>query len=441
MSTVREAPQRTRGRLGWLDALRGIAALVVVFEHALEPLLPEARSAVKAVFEPGWYGVMVFFLVSGYIVPASLERRGSVRAFWTSRLFRLYPLFGVCVAGMALLVAMGWDEGDVWWDSRPVSLALGHLTMLQNLLYMPNVVNVLWTLSYEMAFYLLLTAMFVLGVNRGSTTGALGFAAVAVLGAGVLPAGLLSNGSSSRMLTVTLLVTALVAAGLTAVLRGSDAVRRVGAVVCGGTVLVLLAVNQSYPGPWQGLVIMATMFAGTALYRAERGEIPWGRAGWTVLVPLAGIWLGRDEFGVQTATIAAWLTFAAGMALRHRGVPRALAWLGVVSYSIYLLHPLLLESVDHLWPEPQSVPLGTRLVALAGVVAVLLGLSALTWRFVEAPAQRLGRRVASRKDRTDRTEDTDRTDQTDRTEQADLTDRRAGMAPSCPKEPCRPDRG
>ncbi|GAA3034284.1 acyltransferase family protein [Streptosporangium longisporum] len=290
--------------------------------------MPEARFPVKVAFEPGWYGVMVFFLISGYIVPASLERRGSLRAFWTSRLLRLYPLFGLCVAGMTLLVAMGWDEAHVWWTSRPVSLALGHLTMLQNLLSMPNLVNVLWTLSYEMAFYLLLTAMFVLGLNRGSTAGALGFTAVAVLGAGAFPVALLSAGGSGRMLAVTLLVIIPVVAGLTAVLGGSDAVRRVGAVVVGGTVLVLPAVNQSYPGPWQGLLIMATMFAGTALYRAERGEIPWSRAGWVALVPPAGIRLARDEFGVQTATAAAWVTFAAGMALRHRGVPRPLAWLG-----------------------------------------------------------------------------------------------------------------
>src|SRR3954465_8681907 len=100
MLTLPAAAQlRTGRRLAWLDALRGIAAVVVVFKHALRPLLPEMESAVKAAFEPGWYGVMVFFLVSGYIVPASLERRGSIQAFWISRFFRLYPLFGVCVAG------------------------------------------------------------------------------------------------------------------------------------------------------------------------------------------------------------------------------------------------------------------------------------------------------------------------------------------------------
>jgi len=394
MLIIPTTEQPTRKRLAWLDALRAIAALAVVLEHAFKFLLPEARLPVKTVFEPGWYGVLLFFLVSGYIVPASLERRGSVRAFWISRLLRLYPLLGVCLAGVGLLMAAGWDGPHVWWGTRPVSLTVAHLTMLQNLLGVPNLINVLWTLSFEMAFYLLVTAMFTLGVHRRSTAVALGFAAAAVLGAGTLPVALLSAGGSGRMLTVVLVVTGLVALGLAAVLTGRA--RQAGAIVIAVTVLGLLAVNQSFPAPGQGLLILATMFAGTALYRAEGGETSWRRAGWVILVPLAGIWLARGEPGLQVAMAAAWITFAAGMALRHRAVPRALAWVGLVSYSVYLLHPLLLEGVERFWPEPLAVPLGARLAALAGVMGLLLALSALTWRFVEAPAQRLGRRLSSR---------------------------------------------
>ncbi|MEV7012558.1 acyltransferase [Streptosporangium sp. NPDC051022] len=397
MLTIREVEQQVRRRMDWLDALRGIAAVVVVFEHAFKFLLPEARSPVKAVFEPGWYGVTMFFLVSGYIVPASLERRGSVRAFWISRFLRLYPLFGVCVAGVALLIAVGWDGLHIWWGSRPISMALAHLMMMQNLLYVPNLVNVLWTLSYEMAFYLLVTALFSLGMHHRSTASALSFTVVAVLGVGTLPVALLSSGGSGRMLTVVLVVATLVAVGLTAVLGGSGVIRQAGAIVIGITVLGLLAVNQSYPGPGQGLLILATMFAGTALYRAERGEIPWRQAVWVALVPLAGIWLARGEFGFQIAIAAAWITFIIGMTLRHRKVPQALTWLGLISYSIYLLHPLLLEGVERFWPEPLAIPLSLRLLALAGVMGLLFGLSALTWRFVEAPAQRLGKRLISEK--------------------------------------------
>ncbi|MFI6296549.1 acyltransferase family protein [Nonomuraea sp. NPDC050790] len=381
--------------MAWLDALRGIAAMMVVVEHAFKFLLPEARLPVKAVFEPGWYGVMVFFLVSGFIVPASLERRGSVRTFWISRFLRLYPLFGVCVVGVGLLMMAGWDGLHIWWGQRPVALTVSHLMMLQNLLAVPNLVNVMWTLSYEMAFYLLVTALFTLGIHRQSVAGALGLAVGAVVGAGTLPAALLSTGGSGRMLVVVLAVATVLIAGLVAVLTLSRAVRQAGAIVLAATVLGLLTVNQSYPSPGQGLLILATMFAGTALYRADRGEISWNQAGWVALVPLAGIWLTRDEFGLQTATVAAWMTFAVGMLLRHRNIPRSLAWLGLISYSIYLLHPLLLEAVERFWPEPLTVPLALRLPALMGVLALILGLSTLTWRFVEAPAQRLSRRLTS----------------------------------------------
>ncbi|MFI6811902.1 acyltransferase family protein [Nonomuraea sp. NPDC050328] len=389
------APPHPR-RLAWLDALRGLAAMVVVFEHALQPLWPEARTPIKAAFDPGWYGVLVFFLVSGYIVPASLERRGSLRAFWISRFFRLWPLFSVCVVGMLLLAAAGWDSLHTWWDGRPVALALAHASMLQNLLYAPNLANVLWTLSYEMAFYLLLTAMFTLGVHRRSTAAALTFTAAAVLGAGLLPVALLSSGGAGRMLTVVLVVTTVLAVGLTAVLAGARRIQQLGAVLIAATILLLLAVNQSYPGPWQGLFILATMFAGTALYRVESGQLSRRHLAWVALVPIAGLWLSRDDLGVQVAMAAAWLTFAAGMALRRRTMPSWLAWLGLVSYSIYLLHPLLLESVEFFLPDPLAVPLAVRLTLLVAVCAALLGLCALTWRWVELPAQQLGKRLAAR---------------------------------------------
>jgi uncharacterized membrane protein len=62
---------KARGRrLPWLDALRGIAALCVVYSHFGTRVLPAVHRAVYNVFDPGLYGVLVFFLVSGYIVPA-----------------------------------------------------------------------------------------------------------------------------------------------------------------------------------------------------------------------------------------------------------------------------------------------------------------------------------------------------------------------------------
>jgi peptidoglycan/LPS O-acetylase OafA/YrhL len=57
-------------RLAWLDALRGIAAFFVVFDHLGYDVLQHAREVIYHWFDPGLYGVFVFFMVSGYIVPA-----------------------------------------------------------------------------------------------------------------------------------------------------------------------------------------------------------------------------------------------------------------------------------------------------------------------------------------------------------------------------------
>src|SRR6201986_1829209 len=97
----------TTSRLAWLDALRGFAALCVVFDHGSTLLLLPARSFLYQWFNFGQYGVFVFFLVSGYIVPASLERKGSLRAFWTSRGVRLYPMY----AAAPLLGAVAYVTG------------------------------------------------------------------------------------------------------------------------------------------------------------------------------------------------------------------------------------------------------------------------------------------------------------------------------------------
>ena len=87
------APPGTAGtgsRLAWLDVLRGLAALAVVFNHFGYFVPSPLNGPVYQWINPGDYGVFVFFLISGYIVPASLERKGSVRTFSVSRLFQAW---------------------------------------------------------------------------------------------------------------------------------------------------------------------------------------------------------------------------------------------------------------------------------------------------------------------------------------------------------------
>jgi peptidoglycan/LPS O-acetylase OafA/YrhL len=86
------------------------------------------------------------------------------------------------------------------------------------------------------------------------------------------------------------------------------------------------------------------------------------------------------------------LAFAAGMALRHRRVPRWLGRLGIISYSVYLVHPAVLAVFNITFGRPST---DAPLMLVPFLIAVL-AVSYVTHRYVEAPLQRLGRRLARR---------------------------------------------
>jgi peptidoglycan/LPS O-acetylase OafA/YrhL len=392
-------------RLAWLDLLRGVAALVVALHHATYYFTPRLRAGMVDWFDPGIYGVLVFFLVSGYIVPASLERHGRVRSFWISRLLRIYPLLMVaCVVTLLpfLLGIRGLRAGLGAYD--PVTAVVAHLTMLQDVLAVPNVINVLWTISYEMLFYLLVVALFVTGTHRRSAPIAVLLVSAAVVAGGLLPMAALSKTAGiGPVVALTALVLAAAIAG--AVSR--HPALRLGGGITGGVLSVVLVSVNGRVGPWEGLAILAVMFTGTALYRAEQGQIRRRTAALLSALVLtgaivAGIWHARVSMPTAQAhafqvywtgsVLLAAVTFVAGWALRHRRIPAWLTGLGKISFSLYVLHPVLLMLSDQLLGTPDH----DDAIRLLVFVLVLVVVSALTYRYVEVPFQRLSRRLNHR---------------------------------------------
>ncbi|MDQ2811197.1 MAG: acyltransferase [Actinomycetota bacterium] len=393
--------------MGWLDLLRGIAALFVVFDHLSYYLLQHVRAEIYQWFDAGNCGVFVFFIISGYIVPASLERKGSVRTFWVSRLFRLYPLYllAVGIAVTLYLVHFGSLRGE---GSDPETSVLSQLLMMSNVLGGQNLPNVVWSLSYEMDFYLLITALFIARVHKRSSWYALGFASAAVVIGGILPQAFLTqNVATPRLIALVADLAVLTGLALAVVLRGMS--RLLGATLAAVVAIALLAFNGGWIWPWEALSILALMFTGTMFYRAEKGQYPWPRAiavGVSVfaLTIAAGLWhshaWGMDphsellwERRWVSAFAVAGLTFGAGLALRHVRWPRALTWLGLISFSVYLLHPLLLESYHHFAWTRLHHPFWLQVLLAAALLTVLIAVSSLTYIFVERPMQNLGRRV------------------------------------------------
>ncbi|MEV1249618.1 acyltransferase [Nonomuraea sp. NPDC049750] len=374
-------------RLAWLDALRGIGALAVVAEHLLPWFLPALR---PFWFNLGVYGILVFFLVSGYIIPTSLERHGDVRTFWVSRAFRLYPLY---LAVAALVLAAAWwvpVRAEVPRDGTAVA---AHATMLLDVVGVGGVADTMWTLSYEMVFYLLVTALFVTRLHERSGLFAVLFAAGSVV------VGLLVGGALLKGGWVAYASGAAFFAGLACVISGRF--RTAAACALGLMAVALLVLGSRVP--WMGVAVLGVMFAGTAIHRWERGTGGlWPvavTAGLVALAPIwaieAGWWWVEPDVWITTIALAA-ATFAGGMTLRGRRVPRVLTWLGLISYSLYLVHHPLLKFFVEVSGDLRRSPLPLQIgMATLAMVLVLLA-SALAYRFVEKPMQSLGRRVSRR---------------------------------------------
>ncbi len=397
---VAPSPGGEASRLGWLDALRGVAAVAVAVHHATFVYTPHAREAMLEWFNPGLWGVMVFFLVSGYIIPASLERHGSARRFWIGRLFRIYPLWGVAAVVLLVLAVTGVSRLRGELDRfDPVTAALAHLSMMQDLLTVPNAINVLWTLSYEMAFYLLVAGLFAVRRHDRSVS----VVAALVLGGLALGfAGPMTFLTGALGVPATVAVTVLVmAVAIVTAYFGGPALRRGGALAGAALALALVVLNGRL-APWFGLSILAVMFTGTVLYRAEHGQLRWRTALPTCAAVLAvtvaqGWWHPEEtEGGVLSWTVSMVLAacaFGAGMVTRHRGTPGWSTRLGMMSFSIYLLHPLLLKISDATvgrWRDYDNF------VPLIVFVLVLLPVCWVTYRYIEEPMQRKGRSLARR---------------------------------------------
>jgi peptidoglycan/LPS O-acetylase OafA/YrhL len=397
----------TPSRLAWLDLLRGIAALFVVFDHLSYYVLQHVRAEMYHWFDPGNYGVFVFFIISGYIVPASLERKGSVRTFWVSRLFRLYPLYLLAVGIAVALYFMhfGSLRGE---GSDPEASLFSQLLMMSNVLGGQNLPNVVWSLSYEMIFYLLITALFIARVHKRSSWYALGFAVAAVAIGGLLPQAYFThNLATPRLIALVADLAVLAGLAFAVVLRGMS--RLLGAAMAAVVAVTLLAFNGGWIWPWEALSILALMFTGTMFYRAEQGQYPWPRAiaigvGVFAMTITAGLWHSH-AWGMNAHAELLWerrwvsafalagLTFGAGLAFRHVRWPRALTWLGLISYSIYLLHPLLIESYHHFGWTRLHHPFWLQVLLAAGFGVVLIAVSSVTYLWVERPMQNVGRRV------------------------------------------------
>ena len=157
---VTDKPTADR-RIFELDAFRGIAAVAVVIFHYTSRFdeLYGYPSPVPH-FDRGAYGPHVFFVISGFVILMTLERTKKSMDFVTSRFFRLYPVYW---AGLILTFTVLTLFPLPHIPEIPFRRFLVNLTMLQGFFRVKHVDGVYWTLTVELAFYIVMFAIHRLG--------------------------------------------------------------------------------------------------------------------------------------------------------------------------------------------------------------------------------------------------------------------------------------
>ncbi|MBN8726169.1 MAG: acyltransferase [Xanthomonadales bacterium] len=349
------------GRLRSIDALRAIAALLVVWLHVTESFAAAGGPALggRALADAAWaldlgrVGVVVFFLISGFVIPPSLDmsRPAPLASFAVKRLLRIYPAYWLSIPLSAFAAWWLWD--------RPFGAAelLVNATLLQDMLGVPAASGVYWTLLVELAFY----ALCMLLAWGGSLHHAQRIGAIALALAGLHLAivfGFWLDGAGGTLL-------ALLPFHLSLMLTGS---------LC----------RQAQSGP--GLpIVPRRMLRALLLF-------------FLVVFPAGAAWALGPAHNYAVSSALGVAIFLAGTRL-IRIESRLSDWLGRISYSIYLFHmpvfyPLLWwvtrQPLDSAWRNQHLA------IWFMAVLAATLLVAELAYRFVERPGMRLGQRWARR---------------------------------------------
>jgi peptidoglycan/LPS O-acetylase OafA/YrhL len=310
-SAARAAPRRLAG----LDGLRGLAVVAVVAYHF-------------GALRGGFLGVDLFFVVSGFVITRMLtlrQARGepvTLRWFWRRRFRRLLPAVLVLVAAVVIVVARV-DGGSLLDRTRGQGLsALAYVNNWYDLFahigyfdvaLARTPLNHLWSLSIEEQFYVVWPVLFIAFSGRRR-----GMAALLALTSGLI------------VLSMSLAPFWDVRSGYARAYLGTDS--RVGAILLGAVLGLVLSGHELRGTRWSARSLWGVRLAcaGAALFLT----LEWVTAD----VTSAGLYRGGlAAAGVAAAVIVAGIVVDGDVVGSVLGI-RPLAWVGRLSYSLYLWH-------------------------------------------------------------------------------------------------------
>jgi peptidoglycan/LPS O-acetylase OafA/YrhL len=322
------------GFLPRLESLRGVAAVSVVGYHV--------AAIYWDIIATGMIAVVMFFVLSGFVLARSLQRNPSPAAFFRSRFFRLFP---PAAATVLLLAVLYWQFG--FWVGFRGEFDLFNV-LLNALMIKSDINGVMWSMTVECAATpVILGSFWALGV----------FGPVPLIIACLILFGLSFWGPYVHLL-----------GGFTnlAPLYGFV----VGVLVCCWQRDLLQRMSPRVVYLLTAGAIALMLFCGLKKQTAP-----------VILLEVIG-----------SAWIIAAIAFGPPNAVFRLLDLRVVRFYGRISYSFYLLHPIGMSYAIE-WLTPLKLQPTVTSVALTTVVAVICTtpLAWASWRVIEVPSKRLAR--------------------------------------------------
>ena len=334
-------------RIARLDGIRAVAIALVFARHTLS-------------FMPGWVGVELFFVLSGYLITGILRRDRNQPAFWSTfyikRATRILP-------PLVIFFALAFSVTDVPWHMMAPYYALFAANIGEaRHPFAGKELTILWSLSVEEHFYLLWPfAVRLLDRRR-----------LLYLLAGLLLLEPILRGLATAHVNSYWPIYVLTPF-------------RLDGLAAGG-LLALLLESTTWAHRfkrWSGRVALgclgAYVLCSLAPGFSERANsVAFNLAGYTLITAAATFWIAFT-LGNDTSLSSRWLS--AG----------PVAWVGLISYGFYLYHVLVVRAVQLvLW----RIHFDHMRTVLPFTLAASLLLSWLSYTYWEQPIMQWGQRKA-----------------------------------------------
>ena len=363
---LKQAGQRSEsGRLDLIHVLRGAAALLVLFGHISIATSFQFPSILGAFGQFPDLGVFIFFVISGFVVPWSLwTQRYTIHTFpkyMMRRLVRLDPpYFAMVAVGLVVAAYRSRAAGAVFpYSGATIALHLGYLSGLAQ---HPWIVTVFWTLGIEFQFYILMGLAYPLFAWIPK------WVASATVTVERRP-GVVSRSPTTHGFGMVLL-----------------------AFLCLEIVLATVYVSAIAEQTW--IHYSGYFFVGILAFSVKTQGLHWA-----ALAAYCLVGAGISGFSLEWGLVSV-------LGLLIVTLPERLGWvwttrfgslanaLGLISYSLYLTHPVLVGSITHRAVTRGWISSPGRAVAVyAAEISLCLSIATLFYFLVERPATKLSHRI------------------------------------------------